>query len=366
MNLLEKRLKEKYPNENFEVLEYTRMKDKAKVKCLSCGEIYESKAENFLRKTKVSLCTKCGMDLHFKQSYQDKINKKYPNEEILILNFNGAKGKLKVKCLKCGNVYEFNTGEAILKPDKKRVCSHCFPNKREALNNTKEKFNTFIQETVLFKNFVIPENYNSNTIIESTCTLCGEKNYKTMYDYLRGRGCMCQSHAKKLTKEEYQKRIGDSYELLSEYDGLNNNVLIRHKDCGFIYKTKALHISCPKCKGSNGEKEIRYWLKNNNIFFIEEYGINIENHLLRFDFYLPDLNIFIEYQGIQHYEPIEYFGGEAQFKKQQYYDNLKRKYADGRLLEIKYDEDISLKLNEYITKNPVVQRKTSIKDDDIF
>lgn len=41
MNLLEKRLKEKYPNENFEVLEYTRMKDKAKVKCLSCGEIYE-------------------------------------------------------------------------------------------------------------------------------------------------------------------------------------------------------------------------------------------------------------------------------------------------------------------------------------
>ena len=50
MNLLEKRLKEKYPNEKFEVLNYTRMKDKATVKCLKCGNVYTQNAETFLRK----------------------------------------------------------------------------------------------------------------------------------------------------------------------------------------------------------------------------------------------------------------------------------------------------------------------------
>ena len=56
MNLLEKRLKEKYPNEKFEVLNYTRMKDKATVKCLKCGNIYTQNAETFLRKNKTSFC----------------------------------------------------------------------------------------------------------------------------------------------------------------------------------------------------------------------------------------------------------------------------------------------------------------------
>ena len=34
------------------------------------------------------------------------------------------------------------------------------------------------------------------------------------------------------------------------------------------------------------------------------------------DFYLPDYNIFIEYNGEQHYVPIEHFGGELQFSEQ--------------------------------------------------
>lgn len=353
MNLLEKRLKEKYPNEKFEVLNYTRMKDNATVKCLTCGKIYTQKAENFLRKTKVSLCTDCGMKQHFKNKYQDKINKKYPNEKIQILEFNGAKEKIRVKCLKCGNEYEFESGENILVPSKKRVCSHCFPNKRDALQNTFKKFQIFMDETTLFKDFIIPENLNGNSLIESTCVFCGEKNYKTMYDYMRGRGCVCQGGCKKMTNEEYQQRIGDEYELLSDYDGLESTVLIKHKECGFIYKAKAKHVSCPKCKGSNGEKTIRYWLKNNNINYIEEYSVVLNEHKLRFDFYLPDYDLYIEYQGVQHYKPIEYFGGEETFKRQQYYDNLKREYTKDKLIEIKYDEEISLKLNEQVVKKPV-------------
>ena len=41
---------------------------------------------------------------------------------------------------------------------------------------------------------------------------------------------------------------------------------------------------------------------------------------LPFDIYLDDFNVLIEYQGEQHYRPIEFFGGEKLFQRQQNYD----------------------------------------------
>lgn len=64
---------------------------------------------------------------------------------------------------------------------------------------------------------------------------------------------------------------------------------------------------------------------------------------LPFDFFLPDLNTVIEYQGKQHFEPIKYFGGDVQFEKRTINDNIKRNFCQDNnipLLEIKYDENI--------------------------
>lgn len=61
MNILEKRLKERFPQENLEVLQYTKMREFGKIKCLDCGTIYEYiRAENVLMKTKRCVCKKCG------------------------------------------------------------------------------------------------------------------------------------------------------------------------------------------------------------------------------------------------------------------------------------------------------------------
>jgi hypothetical protein len=62
----------------------------------------------------------------------------------------------------------------------------------------------------------------------------------------------------------------------------------------------------------------------NNITYIEEYsfkGLNSENgRPLRFDFAVfddnGDLDFLIEYQGIQHYQPKDKFGGIAGLRKQ--------------------------------------------------
>jgi hypothetical protein len=64
----------------------------------------------------------------------------------------------------------------------------------------------------------------------------------------------------------------------------------------------------------------------------------------RFDVYIKSLNIAIEYNGKQHYQPIEFFGGDKGFENLVRLDLLKRKKClenDCILFEIKYDEDIS-------------------------
>ena len=60
---------------------------------------------------------------------------------------------------------------------------------------------------------------------------------------------------------------------------------------------------------------------------------------LSYDFYIPEYRLLIEYQGEQHYKPIEIFGGEEAFKKQIIHDEEKDKYAkinNYRLLKIPY------------------------------
>jgi len=63
----------------------------------------------------------------------------------------------------------------------------------------------------------------------------------------------------------------------------------------------------------------------NDIEFLFDWSDHdcIVKRPLKFDFYIPDLGILIEYDGIQHYEPSDFFGGIKAFKKLQEYDSKK-------------------------------------------
>ena len=88
-------------------------------------------------------------------------------------------------------------------------------------------------------------------------------------------------------------------------------------------------ISCGCSKISHGEYYIMSILKENNITFIQQYKFNdCKNKLpLPFDFYLPDYNICIEYDGEQHFKPVDYFGGEDDFVKRKINDKIKTQYC---------------------------------------
>lgn len=87
--------------------------------------------------------------------------------------------------------------------------------------------------------------------------------------------------------------------------------------------------NCPICNESKGEKLIKTWLENNNIKYEREYKFDgcFSKRTLPFDFYLPDYNICIEFNGKQHYEPIKFFGGHSTFQIQQINDSIKEKFC---------------------------------------
>ncbi|MCI7633893.1 MAG: hypothetical protein MSS80_07700 [Mollicutes bacterium] len=114
-----------------------------------------------------------------------------------------------------------------------------------------------------------------------------------------------------------------------------------------VQKIRTDHLSngvkCPYCNISKGEERIEKFLIVKNIEYQREYIFKDckNKEALRFDFYLPEYNLAIEYQGIQHYKSIEYMGGKTRYDRQLKNDNIKRKYCKEKgikLFEIPYTE----------------------------
>ena len=111
---------------------------------------------------------------------------------------------------------------------------------------------------------------------------------------------------------------------------------------------------------SRGEIKIHEILKNAGLYFKEEYIFpdlkSPNGRPLRFDFVVFDddgnIDFIIEYQGKQHYEASQKFGGKRGLYQQQYNDNQKRRFCalhEFKLIEIPYTEE-NLITYDYIMK----------------
>lgn len=112
---------------------------------------------------------------------------------------------------------------------------------------------------------------------------------------------------------------------------------------------------CANCKlESKGEKFVAQELTSLGVNFIKQYPTtpNIGERPQFFDFYLPDYKIAIEYNGRQHYEPVEVFGGIKGFEDTLDRDVRKASYCSNngiRLIKIPYtlnQKDVSDLLKE--------------------
>ena len=125
---------------------------------------------------------------------------------------------------------------------------------------------------------------------------------------------------------------------------MHKNMEIICPEHGVFYCSPHNHINgcgCPICSQSVGENIITTWLTDNNINFTRQkkYTIEAINLFVDFNLIINDVEYIIEYNGIQHYKPVDFFGGEEKFKRQCYRDQILRTYCQKNniiLLEIPY------------------------------
>lgn len=120
--------------------------------------------------------------------------------------------------------------------------------------------------------------------------------------------------------------------------------------------------SCGCWKYSKLEEDVLRYFKEKNYINTIDYEcqkkfedlLGVGGQLLSYDFIVYKNNepyYLIECQGKQHYEPVEHFGGEKQFKIQQKHDKLKKEYAiklEIPLLEIPYTIDKYEKISKIL------------------
>lgn len=96
---------------------------------------------------------------------------------------------------------------------------------------------------------------------------------------------------------------------------------------GEFFQTPNSHLlgnGCHKCKQTKGEVKIEKFLLDKNIQYQAEFVIlspGYHRRLFKVDFWLPKLYTIIEYNGIQHYEPINFMGGHKRLEGRQKRDN---------------------------------------------
>jgi hypothetical protein len=156
--------------------------------------------------------------------------------------------------------------------------------------------------------------------------------------HLRGQGCpKCFGSVKRTNEifiEDARKIHGDKFDYsLVNYISNKKKVDIICKTHGVFSQRVSVHLDgfgCKQCKSSSrGEKAIAEYLKRKKIKFdVEKRFDDCRNtYPLPFDFWLPEHNTLIEYDGIQHFEVVEWFGGQERFDYTKKNDEIKTQYC---------------------------------------
>ena len=169
------------------------------------------------------------------------------------------------------------------------------------------------------------------------------------------------------TKERFEiasKELKNPFiDIIGEYKSAHNKIECKCLKCGETFYLRPDHIrrgiGHSGCNKSLGEERLEKYLKKHNINYIGQYRFGDcvrKERDMPFDFYLPDLNIAIEYDGVQHYEPVVKFGGEEGFAELKLNDYFKTNYCiehNIKLIRVPYTEYDSMEefLNNYFNKD---------------
>lgn len=346
-------------NPNIEVVgQYVNAKTPISHKCLMHDMEWMASPTNILNGKG---CPKCANEKRHKamsgthEEYVKEVER--INRDIIVLGiYVNARTPILHKC-------KIDEYEWVTSPDhilRGHGCPKC-------VGNIKKTHKEYVQElSSINPNIEVIGNYiNASTPIEHKCLIHNIEWKIRPNDALYGKGCpFCgieksgsfrlKTHAQYV---EELKMANKNIIAIESYNGANTPILHKCLIDGCEWCATPHNIlcgtGCPRCNESKGEKIIRKWLTEHNIEYNSQKRFNdcCDKIPLPFDFYLPSYNCCIEYDGIQHYEPIEYFGGKKSLEYTKKHDKIKNDYCannDIKLLRIPYYKNAEEELNNFL------------------
>ncbi len=356
----------------FTILEpYINCKSKILVRH-NCGYEYRVQSGSLLQGFGCPKCARKKQSERQLLSHEEFIKQIYElvaNEYTILSQYKGDNVHVTIKHNTCGHIYSvkptnFKQGKRCPKCAIKKVTDIHRKTNEEFVNDIKK----------LVGNEYIPlEKYTSAkhkiTFKHMTC-----KNiFKADPDHFINAGTRCPycnggiiSNLSEFKKTVYELEE-NNYHVLGSYVNSQTKILMFHAECGNKYYVRPSDFKqgkrCPYCASSKGEKIINTFFNFKKINYKREYRIKDCKHIrpLPFDFAVFQQNkikTLIEYDGIQHFELIEYYS-KHKLETIQLRDQIKNNYCKTHnipLLRIPYTqydhiEDI---LNEHLRKLNII------------
>lgn len=236
-------------------------------------------------------------------------------EEYTVLgDYKNTNTKIKFRHNTCNNEY-YATPNKFLQG---RRCPYC-KGKRITETNSKTQ-DQFIKEVydLVGDEYSVLEKYTNNKIkIKMKHNKCGFEYYVKPNYFLGGTRCpKCAKKLRydtKLFNDKVYELVGNEYSILEDYTNSKTKIKFRHNICNNEYYVAPYKFvqgnRCPYCNlhssSSKSELLIEEYLKEKEIEYKREYTFSSckDVYVLRFDFYLPEYDLLIEYDGEQHFIP---------------------------------------------------------------
>lgn len=239
-------------------------------------------------------------------------------------------------CLKHNNVFKTTWGNLNAKCKKGTGCSECVKEKLRLSND-------IIDERLKGRNIKRIGNYiTANEKIEWELDdgyrwFSTPANVLTKTNFKKERKFLSNEIIDQRLKDRSVKRLGDYVsKSLSKLQFLC--LKCNHKWSAIVNNVVNKEYGCPACCWGKEESFFKNFIENNIAYdyFNDHETIYLDDRILIPDFFLikESRKIIVEYNGIQHYKSVPYFGGDERFEKQKERDEILRNYCSKNKIEL--------------------------------
>lgn len=339
---------------DYSKVDYQGNKIKICIICPKHGEWWVT-PNNFLRGSECPGCY--GTPKYTNEEFIEKARKVHGDKyDYSLVEYDGNQKKVRIICPIHGEFSQI--AGSHLRGSGCPTCSgtrtkrgHGYPRKIDPI----KKRDLFIQKSL--ETHTIKYDYSKVIFRKSTekvCIICPKHGefWQTATYHSNGGNCPKCVGGVRISKEEFIKKANEvhkgKYDYSKvEYKNYSTKVCIICPEHGEFWQTPNNHLygaGCPTCPQSQLEGELRQFLIRNNIAFEQEKGFEWLRYKkkLFLDFYLPEYQVAIECQGLQHFVPVGLFGGEKYYEETMTRDRIKFELCEKHGIDLLYFSNASI------------------------